>query len=123
MARPSLGHCCYCHRGLQKPTARSNVAFTRDHVMPKCVGGQRKVSCCRQCNQLKGDLHPSVWRWFTEAYPTWWRTFRTAADVRAVCRMRFGEMCSVTVVGRAGRSAFDRFEVGEEISTERGVSQ
>ena len=121
MARRSLGYCAYCHRDLVKPTSRSTCAFTKDHVMPKCVGGQKKVRCCRQCTQLKGDLHPSVWRWFTEAHPAWWRTFRTAADVRAVCRIRFGEMCSVTVVGRASRAAFDRFDGGEELGTRGGV--
>lgn len=110
MARPNLGHCCYCLRGLEKPTARSSVAFTRDHVMPRCVGGAKKVRCCRQCNQLKGDLHPSVWRWFTENHPRWWKAFRTASDVRAVCRVRFGEMTSAMVVGRVPRSAFERFE-------------
>ena len=75
--------------------------------MPRCVGGARKVPACFQCNQLKGDLHPSVWRWFTEAYPGWWKTFRTSREVAEACRAHWGPAVSVQQVGRARRDAME----------------
>lgn len=104
----SFGACQYCHRQMTAPTDRSSTAMTRDHVMPKCVGGTRKVRCCRLCNQLKGDMHPSVWRWFQGAYPGWWKTFRTNREVVEVCRERWGAMVSVQATGRAPRWDFDQ---------------
>lgn len=74
--------CCYCKRTLEAPTARSNLAFTRDHILPVARGGRRTVPCCRQCNQLKGSLHPGDWRLFTAKFPGWWKTFATNRDVR-----------------------------------------
>lgn len=65
------------------------------------------MPCCRQCNGLKGDIHPSVWRWFTETFPGWWRSFRTNGEVAAACRPQFGQRVCVAVVGRAVRSMFD----------------
>lgn len=106
MARKRLGSCTYCRRDLAKPTARSKCALTKDHVMPKAVGGTRKVNCCRQCNQLKGDIHPSAWRWFTVHYPGWWRTYRTNAEVVAICSAKFGKRVCTSIVGRAPRSTF-----------------
>lgn len=105
--RKRIGSCTYCRRELAGPRSRSRVAATSDHVMPKCVGGRRRVRCCRQCNGLKGDIHPSVWRWFTETFPAWWRTFETNREVIAACRPQFGQRVCVSVVGRAPRSAFD----------------
>lgn len=107
-----IGTCTYCRRELAGPRSPSRVAATADHVMPRCVGGQRKVRCCRQCNGLKGDIHPSVWRWFTEAFPGWWRTFRTHGEVLKACRVRFGSRVSVAVVGRASREEFEGQVVG-----------
>lgn len=78
--------CCYCKRRLEAPTSPSRLAYTRDHVKPRAAGGTKTVPCCRQCNQLKGNLHPSVWRWFTINYPGWWKTFDTPAEVATVCR-------------------------------------
>ena len=74
--------CCYCKRTLEAPSARSNLAFTRDHIMPVARGGTRKVPCCRQCNQLKGSLHPASWRVFTDNFPRWWKNFSTNQEVR-----------------------------------------
>jgi len=31
---------------------------TSDHFWPECLGGRLKVSCCRNCNSLKGTLTP-----------------------------------------------------------------
>ena len=115
MASRPLGKCCYCRRELSKPGGRSRTALTRDHVMPRCVGGTRKVRCCRQCNGLKGDIHPSVWRWFTVEHPGWWRTFRTNAEVVSVCRRRFGSRVRVATVGRARRCEFERKDLQSPI--------
>lgn len=93
MTRKTYGNCTYCHRGLTGPRDRANTAMTKDHVMPKSVGGERKVRCCRLCNNLKGDIHPSVWRWFTDNHPHWWRTFRTNREVVEACRERWGRWC------------------------------
>lgn len=107
MTRKSFGSCTYCRRQMTSPTDRANTAATKDHVMPKSVGGYRKVRCCRQCNQLKGDIHPSVWRWFTVAYPGWWKTFRTNREVVEACRTHWGVMVRTSVTGRAMRSDFE----------------
>lgn len=107
MGTKRRGPCTYCKRELEKPTSRSRTAATSDHVMPASVGGQRKVRCCRQCNQLKGDIHPSVWRWFTEHYPAWWKTFQTNSEVVQACAVRWGAMVRACVTGRAPRSDFE----------------
>lgn len=107
-----IGPCTYCRRELEGPRSRSRTAVTADHVMPRSVGGQRKVPCCRQCNGLKGDIHPSVWRWFTETFPGWWKTFRTNGEVVTACRPQFGQRVCVAVVGRAPRSMFEREDMG-----------
>lgn len=107
MTRKFYGTCTYCHRQLTSALDRANTAATKDHVMPKSVGGYRKVPCCRQCNQLKADMHPSVWRWFTANYPGWWKTFRTNREVVAVCVPIWGSMCRVSATGRAPRWDFE----------------
>lgn len=112
MATKSVGQCTYCKRQLAKPTSPSRTAMTRDHVMPKCVGGTRRVRCCRQCNGLKGDIHPSVWRWFTETFPGWWKSFETNGEVVTACRAKWGSRVCVTDVGRVRRSCFG--EVADE---------
>lgn len=112
MAARPLGVCTYCRRDLTKPGGRSKTARTSDHVMPQSVGGRRKVRCCRQCNSLKGDIHPSVWRWFTEQHPGWWRLFRTNGEVVAACRPHWGSMVRTSVTGPAQRSDMeDRLNV------------
>lgn len=113
MARPILGCCTYCRRELEKPRSRARTALTRDHVMPQCAGGRRKVRCCRQCNSLKGDIHPSAWRWFTANHPDWWRSFRTNAEVVAACRIRFGGKVRVSEIGALRRDDF----AGQQKST------
>ena len=66
--------CTYCKRELTRASSPSGLAFTKDHVMPRALGGVKTVPCCRTCNQMKGDMHPNEWRAFTEANPGWWRT-------------------------------------------------
>lgn len=107
MPRKPLGRCVYCKRDLAGPRSRSGTALTRDHVMPRSVGGTRKVRCCRTCNGLKGDIHPSVWRWFTENFPQWWRGFSTNREVVEACSKRWGGRVRAALVGRAPRSDFE----------------
>lgn len=108
MSRKGYGFCTYCLRALSSHSDRASTAATKDHVMPKSVGGTRKVPCCRLCNQLKGDIHPSVWRWFTANYPGWWKTFRTNHEVVDACRPTWGQMVRVCCTGRAMRYDFER---------------
>lgn len=49
-------HCFYCGIKLTHKTK------TRDHVIPKCYGGEFVVSCCLSCNNAKGDLLPDEFR-------------------------------------------------------------
>lgn len=69
----ALLRCHYCRRGLEPPKSPSRVAFTRDHIMPKTLGGRKTVPCCRQCNHLKADLHPAEWELFMRDNPEWWQ--------------------------------------------------
>lgn len=108
MSHKPIGICVYCRRELTGPRSRCGTALTKDHVMPASVGGTRRVWCCRQCNSLKGDIHPGVWRWFTEEHPRWWKTFQTNHEVVEACRVRWGNMVRVSVTGRAPRSDFER---------------
>ena len=41
--------CVYCNKD----------ANTRDHVVPKSLGGTKTVSCCARCNQAKSNLYLS----------------------------------------------------------------
>ena len=74
MARDN-GHgasCAYCKRVLVGSPSRSPRMATRDHVEPKCRGGQRVVWACFTCNVMKGSMWPDEWQAFMEASPEWW---------------------------------------------------
>lgn len=68
--------CAWCQRQLEPPNAPSSVAFTRDHVMPRSLGGKRKVPCCIACNNLKADMTPDQWRAFRDDNPEWWKLWK-----------------------------------------------
>lgn len=74
-------YCCYCKRTLEPSTSKARTAMTRDHIVPRHLGGRRTVPCCRQCNQIKGPLHPDAWRRVTDAYPQWWTRFRDHGEL------------------------------------------
>jgi hypothetical protein len=74
-------HCYYCKRMLTAPTDRARTAATRDHIVPKHMGGRRTVPCCRQCNSLKGPLSIDAWRRIMAKYPDWWRRFRDRGEL------------------------------------------
>lgn len=69
--------CCYCSNGmtyhnfnLRGPIPRN--AMTRDHVIPKSYGGtgyyQNIVIACRQCNEIRGNLHAHVFHRLMEEW-------------------------------------------------------
>ena len=66
--------CHWCKRDLQKPTARSRVAATKDHVVARSSGGKRTVWCCWACNQLKANMRLENWRQFMAENPEWWKS-------------------------------------------------
>lgn len=66
--------CAYCERKLLAPTARSNLAATRDHApIPKSKGGSAWVWACWRCNTMKGDVDYDVWLQFMADHPGWWK--------------------------------------------------
>lgn len=69
--RPAPGRCTYCERPMER-RSRSRLAATRDHTWPKSWGGRITVPCCRQCNEIKGNMHPADWEAFMERFPEWW---------------------------------------------------
>lgn len=50
----------------------------------KSHGGWKTVQCCRQCNNLKGDIFVEEWFWFIGRHPKYWKTFRTEHEIKAV---------------------------------------
>jgi hypothetical protein len=81
--------CFYCRRMLEASTSPGKLAYTADHVTPQSLGGTKTVPCCRQCNGLKGSIHPKEWFWFIGKYTLYWRDFRTNTEViRAIVQER-----------------------------------
>lgn len=74
-------YCYYCQRTLTAPTDRARTAATRDHIIPRHMGGRRTVPCCRQCNALKGPLHIDDWRRIMAKYPEWWKRFNDRGEL------------------------------------------
>ena len=81
--RADFGRCFYCKRTMKDPKRRAKLSATRDHVFPKCMGGQKTVKCCRHCNQLKGDMLPHRWRAAMRSFPMWWKLFHTNQQLMA----------------------------------------
>lgn len=57
--KPTGKHCHYCSVELVRgDTTHPGVPWpmnleTKDHVIPRCVGGTQKVPCCYWCNLIK----------------------------------------------------------------------
>jgi 5-methylcytosine-specific restriction endonuclease McrA len=51
--------CSYCGKFV------NDKYLTRDHVWPKCLGGQIKTPACLSCNTIKGDMKPIDWAIFS----------------------------------------------------------
>lgn len=64
--------CHYCRRALTAAAKGGSTAATRDHVVPKALGGTTTVLCCRACNEIKGDMNPDQWREIMALVPQWW---------------------------------------------------
>lgn len=62
--------CGYCRRTMVRGTETSP---TRDHYLPRSLGGTAIVMACYACNQQKGDMLPTEWDAFMAANPEWWR--------------------------------------------------
>jgi len=49
--------CCYC--GVNMDHLPKGVTYTKDHLVPKCKGGndsiENKKACCSNCNSEKGS--------------------------------------------------------------------
>lgn len=49
--------CCYC--GINMKNLPEGVTYTKDHLVPKCKGGndsiENKKPCCSDCNSEKGS--------------------------------------------------------------------
>lgn len=69
--------CRYCRRVLTDARKGGSTAASRDHIVPKCMGGRRTVPCCRACNEVKGDMAPDQWFAFMAAQPAWWTLYKT----------------------------------------------
>jgi hypothetical protein len=65
--------CTYCKRLMERTSSHSRVAATRDHYVPASAGGTQLVPCCRECNNLKGDMLPAQWEQFMADHPGWWK--------------------------------------------------
>lgn len=80
--------CAYCERLLEASTSRGKLAATRDHVHPKSKGGNYRIWCCRQCNQIKADMTVTEWRYFRLHNPNWWRRpeYQFGNNVRSMDR-------------------------------------
>lgn len=60
------GCCFYCRRRLEReayrPKGRARGGWTRDHVLPQCLGGvnfRNVVLACEPCNTRKGRRMPT----------------------------------------------------------------
>lgn len=75
-------YCLWCKRELHKSDAPGGLAFTKDHIYPRSLGGGKWYPCCRACNSVKADLTPEEWDRFREKHPRWWTLYpRTARQI------------------------------------------
>lgn len=78
-------NCRYCKRRMLKAAddrlRNQPLSATRDHIIPKHSGGNRKVWCCRQCNQIKAGMSLMQWATFMQDNPKWWEAYRSHSCV------------------------------------------
>ena len=106
--------CHWCRRALIDPKVdksgrRANLSATRDHIMPVSKGGRKTVWACRQCNCLKSDIEPHIWRLVINRHPRFWKVFRSHTDVVREGRAIMAEIAYHRVVRRWQKRC--RFEV------------
>lgn len=51
--------CAYC--GVTMRQESEQLRPTKDHVVPKRLGGRKKVAACNACNHAKGGMTPAEW--------------------------------------------------------------
>lgn len=73
--------CAYCgrHMRLEEP----GLHPTRDHTVPRSMGGTVTVWACFDCNNIKGCMTPDAWKAFRAVNPNWWLK-RTRASSRTI---------------------------------------
>lgn len=82
MNKRKTAFCYWCRRSLQPSYSSQLLAFTKDHIVPRAMGGTKWLPCCRACNHMKEDMHPEKWREFIKKYPRWWDMYpKTAAAI------------------------------------------
>jgi 5-methylcytosine-specific restriction endonuclease McrA len=65
------GRCFWCQRKLYKTfvlngnlhvrVVKYSDCLTKDHVIPRSLGGKKKVRCCFRCNHEKGAMTSEEW--------------------------------------------------------------
>lgn len=71
-------NCIWCRRPLAwNRKLPGGLQPTRDHIVPRSLGGTDKRWCCLACNQIKGDMTPFQWEQFREKVPNWWLLYPT----------------------------------------------
>jgi HNH endonuclease len=62
-------HCSYCNRWVsEKMSHGSPRQKTRDHVVPRIVGGTETIVACASCNNAKGSLPARVFIAYIDIY-------------------------------------------------------
>src|SRR3546814_1135917 len=89
--------CTYCQRTLEPPESGS-AGYTRDHVVPRAMGGRRTVPCCRACNDLKGHMAPAAWARFRRDNPQWWKLWKGrseehTSELQSLMRISYAVFC------------------------------
>lgn len=59
--------CHWCRRPMMRESEKWRP--TRDHVIPKAVGGTIIRIACHDCNNLKGDMPAPLWVILLEKFP------------------------------------------------------
>lgn len=82
--------CTYCMREMNLGSD-SGLHPTRDHIVPRSMGGTVTVWCCADCNNIKGCMTPEQWKNFRARNPTWWLK-RTRASRRLTFAQRLNRI-------------------------------
>jgi hypothetical protein len=74
MLRDANGRCYYCGTktypaGSAKADDDPRVTATRDHITPKCDGGEEVVNACAYCNNIKSHEPVEVFIEFMKTNP------------------------------------------------------
>jgi len=58
--------------------------MTREHVVPRCFGGQYKIWVCSKCNNDRGHSgsHPLFVKWVEDHPSLFWKAVETTRDIK-----------------------------------------